>query len=306
MALALSDAKTKIFDYVESRMYFLAPNVTHICGPATAAKLMGAAGGLVAMSRMPASNLMLVGKEERAAGGMSSAATLKHTGIIYYSELVQAQPPEYRMKAARLVANKVTLAARVDAYQEERGKGATSGLTMREDILTKLVKAQEPAPAKLVKALPAPDMDTKKKRGGKRARSQKERYTLSDARKAANRITFGQMEEDVYQEEMGFSLGALGKDTAGGQFRMPDARSKKKGGTITKKMQRRLAQEQARGAASIFGDGRAGTASAISYTPVQGLELIRTEEKKAAPGTGSSFFGTASFDRVAKKAREGK
>ena len=41
MALALNDAKNKIFDYVESRMFFLAPNLTHICGANTAAKMLG-------------------------------------------------------------------------------------------------------------------------------------------------------------------------------------------------------------------------------------------------------------------------
>ena len=41
MALDLCDAKNKIFDYVESRMFFLSPNLTHICGANTAAKMMG-------------------------------------------------------------------------------------------------------------------------------------------------------------------------------------------------------------------------------------------------------------------------
>ena len=68
----------------------------------------------------------------------------------------------------------------------------------REDILKKLAKAQEPPPAKLQKALPAPDMNTKKKRGGKRVRKQKDRYTMSETRKAANRVGFGEVRRLVY------------------------------------------------------------------------------------------------------------
>ncbi len=45
--------------------------------------------------------------------------------------------------------------------------------------------------------LPAPDMEPKKRRGGRRFRKMKERYAMSDVRKAANRVTFNQPEEEV-------------------------------------------------------------------------------------------------------------
>jgi len=41
MALELNDLKSKIYTYVESRMQFIAPNMSIIVGAATAAKLMG-------------------------------------------------------------------------------------------------------------------------------------------------------------------------------------------------------------------------------------------------------------------------
>lgn len=69
----------------------------------------------------------------------------------------------------------------------------SNSVGFREDILKKLAKAQEPPPAKLQKALPAPDMNTKKKRGGKRVRKMKDRYTMSETRKAANRVGFGEV-----------------------------------------------------------------------------------------------------------------
>ena len=51
-ALKLNDYKKRIFDYVESRMAFIAPNLSTIIGASTAAKLMGAAGGLTALSKV--------------------------------------------------------------------------------------------------------------------------------------------------------------------------------------------------------------------------------------------------------------
>jgi len=41
MALELNDLKLKIYEYVESRMQFIAPNISAIVGAEIAAKLMG-------------------------------------------------------------------------------------------------------------------------------------------------------------------------------------------------------------------------------------------------------------------------
>lgn len=128
MALRLDEARQKIFDYVESKMYFLAPNLTHICGASTAAKLLGVAGGLTALSKMPACNALLLGAKKQTVAGFSAANTLPHTGHIYYSDIVQSNPPEFRRKAARLVAAKVALAARVDSYRDSGISGATVGI----------------------------------------------------------------------------------------------------------------------------------------------------------------------------------
>lgn len=48
----------------------------------------------------------------------------------------------------------------------------------------KIEKWQEPPPAKQIKVLPAPDAEIKKRRGGRRARKYKERYGLTDTKKA--------------------------------------------------------------------------------------------------------------------------
>ena len=47
----------------------------------------------------------------------------------------------------------------------------------------KIEKWQEKGPAKQARVLPVPDMEPKKRRGGKRARKYKERYGLTDTTK---------------------------------------------------------------------------------------------------------------------------
>lgn len=55
--LAFIDARNQIFMYVSSRMNVLAPNLSAIVGTTTAAKLLGVAGGLGGLARMPACNV---------------------------------------------------------------------------------------------------------------------------------------------------------------------------------------------------------------------------------------------------------
>eukprot|EP00056_Hartaetosiga_gracilis_P019928 m.16658 g.16658 ORF g.16658 m.16658 type:complete len:522 (+) comp8034_c0_seq1:48-1613(+) len=296
MLLDLVQHKSAIYEYVESKMSFLAPNLTHICGSSTAARLLGVAGGLVKLSKMPACNVLLLGSQKKVMSGFSAAQTLPHTGFIFYSDIVQSQPPEYRKKCARMVAAKVTLAARVDAYRTTYSEGATVGIGFRADIEKKMEKAMEPPPAKTVKALARPDDPFKKRRGGRRFRKQREKMAKSEAAKAANRMTFGEVDEDVIQDEMG---SANNKYSAKGRIRQ--LQTKQKGGTISKRMQKRLQQERiTHGGMSTVRSSMHGTAS-VSFTPMQGLEIVSTNNAKKAKSSLKYFGSSVSYLNVKKK-----
>merc|ERR1712156_500422 len=123
IAVSLNKSKMEVLAYVESRMAFIAPNLSIIVGASTAAKLMGVAGGLTALSKMPSNNIALLGQQKKTLSGFSQHSTLPHTGFIYYSKIVQNTPPDLRRKTARIVASKCALASRVDSFHE-----ALSGL----------------------------------------------------------------------------------------------------------------------------------------------------------------------------------
>ncbi|XP_050186799.1 U4/U6 small nuclear ribonucleoprotein Prp31-like [Myiozetetes cayanensis] len=308
MALALSGAKLRIYEYVESRMSFIAPNLSLILGASTAAKIMGVAGGLTPLSKLPACNILLLGAQRRTLSGFSSTSVLPHTGFIYHSDIVQSLPPDLRRKAARLVAAKCTLAARVDSFHESQdGKvgyeaeggdrrkfdkwGARLkeeierkfdkweyelkeeiergvGYELKEEIERKFDKWQEPPPVKQVKPLPAPLDGQRKKRGGRRYRKMKERLGLTEIRKQANRMSFGEIEEDAYQEDLGFSLGHLGK-AGSGRVRQTQVNEATKA-RISKTLQRTLQKQSVvYGGKSTIRDRSSGTASSVAFTPLQ-------------------------------------
>ena len=65
---------------------------------------------------------------------------------------------------------------------------SSMGPCMQEEMSKKIEKWQEKGPAKQGRVLPVPDMEPKKRRGGKRARKYKERYGLTDTKKARSAV----------------------------------------------------------------------------------------------------------------------
>ncbi|KAK2154840.1 hypothetical protein LSH36_256g05012 [Paralvinella palmiformis] len=296
MAIDLTNSKLHIHKYVESRMSFISPNLSIIVGASTAAKLMGVAGGLTNLSQMPACNVLVLGAQRKTLSGFSTTAILPHTGYIYYSDVVQKTSPDLRRKAARLVASKCTLAARVDSFHESHD--GTVGDRLKADIDEKLEKLQEPPPVKTVKALPAPIDPPRKKRGGRRYRKMKERLGMTEVRKAANRMNFGEIEEDAYQTDLGFSLGTLGKSQSG-RIRGPliDSKTKQK---ISKTLQQKIQKQQVWGGSTTVKKQISGTASSVAFTPLQGLEIVNPQaaEKKVQEANQKYFSSTAGFKNV--------
>ncbi|CAF1196619.1 unnamed protein product [Didymodactylos carnosus] len=271
IAIKLDEHKATILKYVESRMTFIAPNLSLIVGASTAAKLMGIAGGLTNLTKMPSCNILLLGSHKKSLGGFSSTQQLPHAGCIYYSDIVQNCPADLRAKVARLVAGKVTLAARVDSFHESAdGK---VGDFYRSDIERRLEKLQEPPPVKAVKPLPPPIDPGRKKRGGRRARKMKERLGMTDLRRQGNRMIFGEIDEDAYQDAVGFSFGTIGK-SGSGRIRAPQVDSKTKA-RISQKLHKTLQrQNNTFGGMTTVKKHVSGTASSVAFTPLQGLEIV--------------------------------
>ncbi|XP_045211862.1 U4/U6 small nuclear ribonucleoprotein Prp31-like [Mercenaria mercenaria] len=300
MALELSEYKRRIHEYVESRMTYIAPNLSIIVGASTAAKIMGVAGGLTNLSKMPACNIMLLGSQKKILAGFSSTVMQPHQGILYECDLIEKSPPDLKKKAARLVSGKCALAARVDSCHES--VDGSIGDQFRADIEGKLDKLQEPPPVKKAKALPAPIDQARKKRGGRRARKMKERLGLTEMRKQANRMNFGEIEEDAYQEDLGFSLGTIGKSKTG-RIRGPVVDSKTKA-RISKSLQQKIAKEkQTWGGSTTVKKQVSGTASSVAFTPLQGLEIVNPQaaEKRVQEANAKYFSSTASFVKVEKQ-----
>lgn len=295
VANELRTAREVIFNYVESRMSAVAPNISAIVGTGIAAKLLGLAGGLNAFSRAPACNIMLYGaaKKNLANSHLATSTQLRHTGFIYQSALVQSAQPEDRRRAQRAVSNKISLAARIDAGKSSRD--GSFGRKMQAELNKRIEKMAEPPPSKLTKALPIPQETARKKRGGKRARKLKEEYAQTELRKLRNRVEFGKAEEETLVDDETVGMGMIG---AAGKVRGLVADSKSKA-----KMSRanRLRTQLLGRAASA--DSGSGTSTSLSFTPVQGIEIVTPSLSAAqkVQAANDRWFAGGTFTHVPQK-----
>lgn len=290
IAIELTEIKNKIFEYVESRMTFIAPNLSIIVGASTAAKIMGIAGGLTNLSKMPACNILLLGQQKKSLAGFSTVQIVPHTGYIYYSDVVQKVPADIRRKVARILAGKCTLAARIDSFHQSRD--GSCGTELRGEVNMRIEKLQEPPPVKQIKPLAPPIEQARKKRGGRRARRMKERLGITELRKQANRMTFGEIEEDAYQEDLSFSTGQMGK-AGTGRIRAAQIDSKTKA-RISQKLQKTLQKQNQWGGTSTVRKNIAGTASSVAFTTMQGLEIVNPNaaEKDVKGNESQKYFSS--------------
>ncbi|TIB14477.1 hypothetical protein E3P92_01910, partial [Wallemia ichthyophaga] len=294
----LEDAKRKIFEYVQSRMNILSPNVSAIVGTTTAAKLIGVAGGLQALAKMPSCNVYLLGAMKKTPTGQSTATMNRHTGFIFQSDLVQSCEPEHKLKAQRTVSGKVVLAARVDL--EGGSKEGNYGDMLRTKLEKHFEKMAEPPPLKVTKALPVPSEDGKKKRrGGRRARKAKEAYGMTELRQLSNRVKFGEQEQetDAFGGETR-GLGMLGKESGKLRASAIDSKSRAK----MSKQNKIRTQLLGGPSKATSGTATSGTASSLSITPFQGIELANpnqnAENERKLKAANDKWFAKGAFTHI--------
>mmetsp|Transcript_27402 Transcript_27402/g.94818 ORF Transcript_27402/g.94818 Transcript_27402/m.94818 type:complete len:544 (-) Transcript_27402:38-1669(-) len=287
--LALTEAKADVLRFLEKRMAAIAPNVSAILGASITAQLVGLAGGLVELAKIPACNLQVLGQEKKKnLAGFSTAAATPHAGLVYFSDLVQSAPAAMRNKACRVTSAKVALAVRLDRIGQ--ATDGSAGERWRDEIAEKIEKWQEPPPGKKKRPLPIPDEGPKKRRGGKRFRRERERLAMTDMRKDANRLAFGQEDGEYGDSGMGRTLGVLGT-SASGRLR------------VTKKETKKAATRmKAVGGLGGSSGATSGFASSLAFTPVAGLELPDlAAQRRKLEEANSKFFGASSTFKGAKK-----
>ena len=123
-----------------------------------------------------------------------------------------------------------------------------------------------------------PDLTVKKRRGGKRIRRLKERFEETAMMKQANTRAFSAKAGEYGDDAMGLTRGLLDTEdvTLGGNVRRQTEKRKMKQAN-TKASRKRAAQQEA--AAKRHSQSN-GLASTVTFTPLQGMELVNPDAQK--------------------------
>ncbi len=110
------ETKERLRERVEREARAVAPNLSDAAGPLLAARLIAEAGGLDSLAKMPSGTLQVLGAEDALFRHLQDGTPPPKHGLIYLHPYVHETSPEHRGSAARAVAGKLTIAARVDRY----------------------------------------------------------------------------------------------------------------------------------------------------------------------------------------------
>ena len=118
--VALDEEAAALRAFVERATPGVAPNLAALAGPVLAARLIALAGGLEPLAKKPAGTVQLLGAEDALFAHLRGGAPSPKHGVIYTHEAVRETHPDDRGSAARALAGKLTIAARVDHYSGDR------------------------------------------------------------------------------------------------------------------------------------------------------------------------------------------
>jgi nucleolar protein 56 len=120
--LAIYKLRDDLAKYLDKILKKIAPNTREIAGPMLAAKLIAKAGGLDKLARSPSSTIQLLGAEKALFRFLHGKGKSPKFGIIFNHPLIQNASYDKKGKIARILAAKISMAAKIDYYsKDDRG-----------------------------------------------------------------------------------------------------------------------------------------------------------------------------------------
>ena len=221
--LTMIPMRKQLFRQLEQLVSKLAPNLTAVLSHDSwlTASLIESAGGLQRLSTLSAGNVLNLGKGKlhqsthTADGSIEHSSTassltaeqeakLRHVGLIGRCQFVLSQPTDMLLRAARMLASKAVIAARIDAFSLTNKQSHahlqlddSKGSSLLANIEGRLDKLNQPIPHKHVKPIVLADLGDaaaaarRKRRGGRRARKAKEAAKMTEAERLKSMLPFG-------------------------------------------------------------------------------------------------------------------
>eukprot|EP01133_Synstelium_polycarpum_P007997 gene7997-9392_t len=116
--ISLAEYRLSLEQYLTKKMKDIAPNLQTLIGDRVGAKLIAKAGSLTNLAKYPASTVQILGAEKALFRAMKVRGKTPKYGIIYNSGFIAKATPKNKGKISRCLANKVSIATRIDCFSD--------------------------------------------------------------------------------------------------------------------------------------------------------------------------------------------
>ncbi|WP_053948494.1 NOP5/NOP56 family protein [Halolamina sediminis] len=131
----LREERDDLRAFIERRAPEVAPNLAEMAGPVLAARLISLAGGLESLAKKPSGTVQVLGAEDALFAHLRGHAPSPKHGVIFTHEFVRGTRPEDRGSAARALAGKLSIVARIDYYSGDRRESVHEDLRERMETI---------------------------------------------------------------------------------------------------------------------------------------------------------------------------
>jgi len=116
--VSLMKYRTKLFNYLSSKMNACAPNLSALIGEQVGARLIAHAGSLTSLAKYPASTVQILGAEKALFRALKTKGPTPKYGLIFHSSFISRAKQSNKGRISRYLANKCSLASRIDCFSE--------------------------------------------------------------------------------------------------------------------------------------------------------------------------------------------
>jgi len=141
-------------EYVDSTMEEMAPNIRAVAGALLGARMISLAGSLQNLAMRPASTIQVLGAEKALFRSLKTGARPPKHGLIFQHTLLHDAKRWQRGKIARVIAGKLAIAARADAFGEGHYIGDDLKARINKRVEEIHEKYKEPPAPKEIKPRP--------------------------------------------------------------------------------------------------------------------------------------------------------
>merc|ERR1712112_56071 len=117
--IGISEYRKELSNYLRSKMSVVAPNLATLIGDTVGARLISHAGSLTNLAKCPASTVQILGAEKALFRALKTKGNTPKYGLIFHSSFIGRAGAKNKGRISRYLANKCSIASRIDCFSEE-------------------------------------------------------------------------------------------------------------------------------------------------------------------------------------------